>query len=167
MKCLEPQTAPIAKPSTPIFCPKMPDNLPAAKTQAGDCLKFGVGVQPGQGCCVEKLKLGRQGGCCKHIPNEQFVERFKSAVQQQTEETGVAPKLDAHLKAILDGKIKSGDPFVESSAALKPPKEPLLKRIILAPYRFVKWLWIGFWLDMKLLFNPDEASNKKKTKSEP
>ncbi len=131
-----------------------------------DSVRFGMDVSPHAGCCVNKLKTGTMEGCCNKVSTEKHLENFRRAVEAERAKTGQMPKLDTHTQAILAGRVKPGEPFepvsvssVErTSAELKAQeakearlKEPLILRVLYAPFRFMKWLLIGFWKDMKQL----------------
>lgn len=167
MKCLEKQMNKTIPQQAGSVCPKgvaplqtaVPAHYPAKRS---DRVTFGMKLSVKEGCCVEKLKTGRIDGCCNHISTEKHLENFKNAVQVEFESTGIKPPLDEHTRAILEGKIKPGEPYTppiekKPTVAADKPKEPWITRIILTPYRFFKWLIIGFYKDMKQLFTGKEV----------
>jgi hypothetical protein len=124
-----------------------------------DNLTFGMSINHKSGCCVEKVKTGRTDGCCAHIPNEKFIEHYRDTVKKETEITGVKPKLDPEVQAILDNKQVhtnlTSDMRTDPANTTKPqPAKSLtskLKTVVATPIRFFKWLFIGFWKDIRLL----------------
>lgn len=143
-----------------------------------DRITFGMSVNWKAGCCVDKVKTGREGGCCAHIPHEKFVGHYREAVHKETEKTGKRPDVDPDVQAILDGKpprqkvekpadansttVEVKVPALMRDANVKGSKktdsvsdsrvQALWQRVALAPARWFQWLLAGFWKDMKLLF---------------
>jgi len=126
-----------------------------------DRLTFGMAVNFKAGCCADKVKTGRIGGCCAGIPHAKFVEHYRASVQKEIETTGLKPKLDPEVQAVLDGKpIQPKEAVTTVKTKITPvksksttPLEPKWQALYMAPIRFLKWLWVGFWKDLKLLLN--------------
>lgn len=153
-----------------LSCPlSNPAQAPSTslKPKQDDRVTFGMTMDLTAPCCVAKVKTGRKDGCCNTISHPVFVERYRAAVERQTEKTGIRPKLDADLQAVLDGKppkpasVENKKPVSKPAVATaaqsasppaEPPKESLLRRVLMAPVRFIKWFWVGLWEDLKLLF---------------
>lgn len=130
-----------------------------------DKITFGMKVNAKAGCCAEKVRTGRTGGCCSHIPQAEFVEHYRKSVQ----ELGFKP--DPEVQAVLDKPVSKSKPVAKPESTVQPspveqdekdkndkktkklisqPKSPII-RWLLAPFRFLKWLLLGFWEDLKLL----------------
>lgn len=127
----------------PMVSSTVSTSTPAKKA---DRITFGMDINHTLGCCVEKVKTGRVGGCCAHIPNEKFVEKYRKAVQKVADETGIKPELDSEVQEILDGKCKppkSGEPEPTSSSEDR--------KKALSPIRWFKAMLEGFWADVKLV----------------
>ncbi|MCE3237018.1 MAG: hypothetical protein K0Q50_3210 [Vampirovibrio sp.] len=152
-------------PSCPLSSP-VQGQTTSLKPRQADRVTFGMGINWKATCCAEKVKTGRQGGCCAGTPHAKFVEQYRAAVERETEKTGIRPKLDADLQAVLDGKSPKPAPEADKKPVSKPaavaaksapspaepPKELLLRRVLMAPVRFIKWFLVGLWEDLKLLF---------------
>lgn len=147
-----------------------------------DRITFGMSVNWKAGCCVDKVKTGREGGCCAHIPHEKFVGHYREAVLKETEKTGKRPDVDPDVQAVLDGKpprkpTEKVEGSTSAKAVVKPSErlsdanhakkmesvspssvEPLLQRLMMAPVRWFKWLLAGFWKDMKLLLSQQDKA---------
>lgn len=189
MKLLQKDATTITAPASPAA---MPSSTPAMTTGLAnlsapskpvtlsphDKIRFGMAINTASGCCVEKVKTGRKGGCCSHIEHQKFIGLYSDAVARETKEKGIKPKLDPEIKAILDAftadleksNIKAPDSkkvqVLEKSVSTpvmvtgKPSrsKEPLWKRVLMTPVRFIQWLVIGFWQDLRLIFSGKRSS---------
>ena len=139
----------------------------------GDQIRFGLQMSPHAGCCLDNLKTGKMDGCCSDVSTEKHLEKFRHAVEAERLKTGKMPELDAHTQAILAGQVKPGESFHPvkvtpprplTEAALKAKaaadarlREPFILRLIYAPFRFLKWFFIGFWKDMKQLISREKV----------
>jgi len=142
-------------------------------------VKFGMERSPLAGCC-EKRFMGGAHGCCKGIASGKPFEReYIKAVERDIKEKGQMPDLKPEVIEKLKGMMVEGEKHSEferleklvKANASKKPKIVLDKdglsavdrrllniqkkiiKVIMAPFRWIKWLAVGFWADMKHLFS--------------
>lgn len=139
-----------------------------------DQIKFGMDISPQVGCCVDKVKTGRTGGCCAHIPHTKFVMNYLGSVQKKVEDGMMLtfdPEMTTTLLEHLD-RIEKEDPgelniqmlrklltTQTTSEAPPEPKKPEKtdtksdKAKAFSIIRFFKNFFKGFWEDLKLIFS--------------
>jgi len=142
-------------------------------------VKFGMERNPHAGCCVKRF-MGGAHGCCAGIKSGKPFEReYIKAVERDIKEKGEMPTLKPEVIEKLKGMPIEGEKHSEFDRlqklaqvhASQKPKKPLLDKdglsasdkrlltfkkkimtVISAPFRWIKWLAISFWEDMKKLF---------------
>jgi|GEM_PF-6380470 len=137
-------------------------------------VKFGMERSPHAGCCVKRF-MGGAHGCCKGIKSGKPFEReYIKAVERDIKEKGEMPTLKPEVIEKLKGMQIEGEKHSEfdrlqklaKANASKKPKVLLDKdglsasdrrlltiqkkviRVISAPFRWIKWLALGFREDM-------------------
>jgi hypothetical protein len=152
--------------SPPTFCGK------ADSTRFG-LVKFGMERSPQAGCCITRFTGGKSGCCAGIKSGKPFEREYIKAVERDIKTKGEMPQLEPKviekLKELKENSISEFDRLqaIAKTYAKETPKVKasddklsssdlkLLKvknkfiAFIQAPFRWVKWLAIGFWADLK------------------
>jgi hypothetical protein len=96
-------------------------------------------------------------GCCGTVSDQEFFSNYQRRIEETWKKNGKRPDIDRDVQKILNRAFPH-KAYKPQTALLKTtqkkPLQSLPAKILLAPYRFLKWLIIGFLKDMKLLLNP-------------
>ncbi|MEB3286582.1 MAG: hypothetical protein VKJ04_03660 [Vampirovibrionales bacterium] len=127
-----------------------------------DAVKFGMERDCNAGCCITRF-LGGESGCCAGIKSgKPFEKEYIAAIEKSIDKTGEMPKLDSRVRLKLEEMDalkplealaeKTQKPLLGQTKAPDRKNEPLWKKILLAPFRWLKAMFIGLWEDLKVIF---------------
>jgi hypothetical protein len=141
---------------------------PTAFCQKSDSVRFGL-VKFGMerslsaGCCITRFTGGKSGCCGGIASGKPFEREYIKAIERHIEKHKEMPELDPkvveklkelqehdRLKALAKTtKQIHSVAIVEVKSSKPKPTQSRLITFLQAPFRWLKWLVIGFWEDLK------------------
>jgi hypothetical protein len=145
-------------------------------------VKFGMERSPHQGCCITRFTGGKSGCCAGLKSGKPFDTAYIKSVEKEIQKTGAMPELKPavveklksmkeseiseyeRLQAMAKAQAKIAAKAVTPKAKVEDSKlsgsdvvllkfKNKLVAIVKAPFRWIKWLAIGLWADLKRIFS--------------